>query len=294
MVLARNILNFNTNDNKTDDPNNSKMLITSPIKHLKCVSLKSVELPLYLPNIRNDNGSTILSITLKHVSFYTIPINLLQFNHIPSTLGYTNYTDIIKLINDLNSEIVLQLKNLSQVVSGIENISLVFDVSPYTNQLRLTATGINPNPANLKVNKNVLSQMLGFNGNEVFQVNKYTGNTEINANLNFNLQSDNYVNMFLKNLPITSTNANGSNGTFKIPLTYSIPNNFATTLNQNIVYPTTYWYNNIDTLQQVVYIEDNNFILDSIQVNLYDKWGFPILCSSYNFSFQLEIEYDKK
>jgi hypothetical protein len=154
MVLARNILNFNTNDNKTDDPNNSKMLITSPIKHLKSVSLKSVELPLYLPNIRNDNGSTILSITLKHESFYTIPINLLQFNHIPSTLGYTNYTDIIKLINDLNSEIVLQLKNLSQVVSGIQNISLVFDVSPYTNQLRLTATGINPNPANLKVNKN--------------------------------------------------------------------------------------------------------------------------------------------
>ena len=84
--------------------------------------------------------------------------------------------------------------------------------------------------------------------------------------------------MNITNLPMMNNNI-PSYYTFKIPLD-------GKSISNNILYYNDPFEN------QTIYFNDSNFVLDKINVNICDRYGYQLL-GYYNWSFTLIIDYNE-
>ena len=105
------ILHFDTMDSSyIKNCYNTSFKLFNPLRNIRNIYLKSLEMPVVFDNIRNDNTSNLL--TLK-VNNSTISIKLETHN----------YTNINTLLNDINT--LLASSNITlTVLNGVVSINL--------------------------------------------------------------------------------------------------------------------------------------------------------------------------
>ena len=115
------ILHFDTfGDNAKYTKNSSydtTFKLSNPIKSIKNIYLKSLEMPIVFENIRSDNTSNILTIKLNSIPY-------------TATLPTKSYIDIHFLINDINQQftghnIVLSIDSNNYIIITVPPNSIV-------------------------------------------------------------------------------------------------------------------------------------------------------------------------
>ena len=175
------ILHFDTMDSSyIKNCYNTSFKLFNPLRNIRNIYLKSLEMPVVFDNIRNDNTSNLL--TLK-VNNSTISIKL-------ETHNYTNINTLLNDINTLLASSNITLTVLNSVVSI--NLPIIADVVIENSVLMNTVLGFPKDTPYTSTNK-------------ITAVNKYT------------LNYDNYLSLYLD---IPSSNNASSNRmiSFKIPL----------------------------------------------------------------------------
>lgn len=182
------IKHFDTiNGSYTTTPFTSRFNVYPTITGVKKVYLKSIELSIDFPNIRDG----LNTFTIKYNN------NLYSIN-----LGNKVYTSISTLISDLNSA-------YTGVIAGV---LVVFSLSG--NLINLTLTGITPLTFTI-VNTLLSDYVLGFKSS----TSSSSGNSySIIANIPYLLNVDNYLVFNITNLSLNNNNNSDRLCHFKIPL----------------------------------------------------------------------------
>ena len=227
------------------------------IKNIKSISLKSVQIPLLLYNIRAG---------LTNTNTFSFRFTYSTFNNITLTFTLTpnNYTSttLITAINNAIVTILTPYTGTSIVLSIVNNFCTIIH-----------------NCTSLFVIKLLLSSsILGFiNYSTVINSTPLVANIPINVNI-----IDSHIYMLISNIPITNNNfigVNNKNFTFKISLD-SIVNNIA-------------YLNDANELQTIYFNKNDSFTLDKLNVIFYDKFGYSII-GYYDWAATLIIEYDNE
>ena len=119
----------------------------------------------------------------------------------------------------------------------------------------------------------LLSVVLGFT-----QLS-YTITNEVKANNNYLLAYDNYISLYLKDIPVKSTGYSNQLISYKIPL--------------NAVNSMVYYLQELNSFSQCVEITDKNYILNRLRVVVFDRFGFKIT-NGLDYSFSLAVNYHEE
>jgi len=240
---------------------NTNININKPIRNIKEISLKSLEMPIFFNNIRSPNRSNLFNFTFSNsaLGFYNISISV--------TIPEFNYNNINTLLSALNNSI-------SSAIITYHGVTFILSV---TNTYYIT---INTNCNIIILNDSILmNYILGFVSN-TYSIGVLS-NLIITTTNFYCLNIDNYIILYITNLNSGSdTNVNGRLLTFKIPLN---------TITGNILY-----IGDSNTFNQTISITDPYYILSSLNLMILDRFGFPINGGNANFSFTLGITYDKQ
>ena len=212
-----------------------------PIRNLRKMTLKSVEIPLNIPNIRINNGTHFFPILFSIGAYSNISKQIFIS---PGT--YTN-TTILTAINTAISSALTTPINYGANIT----LSSVTDAKS-----GLSVCSIAHNCTSLQIQGSPLQQyILGFN---TFN----PSSTSINGSGPINTNFDIFLYMQIANIPIMNNNNINPAYTFKIPL-------------NNVTNNTAYYY---DTKEhQSLYFNESTFVLFNLNVVLLDKYGFGIM-----------------
>jgi len=217
-------------------------VLSNPLRNVQKIYLKSIELPISFNNIRSANGTNTFKITVNAVT-YTI------------TLNEYSYTSINTLLNDINTQVQLVLPNISFTLNSNKKVTI-------TNTG--TATTIVFSPSRL------LNVVLGFT--------QLSYSTSFIAENNYLLAYDNYISMYLQDIPVKSTGYSNQLISFKIPL--------------NAVNGMVYYLQEFNSFSQSVEITDKNYVLNRLRVVLYDRFGCK-LSNGLDYTFSLAVNYHR-
>jgi len=227
--------------------------LTSHIKYVKSIEPISVEMPLQFFNIRNSNLSDTLSFTFTYSTYINIPITVVITNQ--------SYTSCSLLLTAINTAV-------STALSFYIGLGLTFSLSVSNNRVQLIC-----NATSLTFNQGILiTNMLGYLPTDLL------GLGSVIFTNGYNINPDNYISMSISNLPISSNLASGRNSTFKIPLNGNTG---------QIVY-----LHNNNSFEQIRYINDDSFILDKLNIQMFDRWGYNLNESGGDWSMTLKIIHD--
>ena len=231
--------------------------LKSPLRNLKSISLKSVEMPFTLFTTRSMNNSYKIDITFTYGSFDNVKL--------PIVLAEKQFADIAALLTLINSQITAQLASYTGVSISFQTMKTL-----YNNDVCKIAH----NCVSLAIENNPLTfDILGY-------TNRFSASNSValisNSPMNINA-IDTCLYMNISNLPIMNNNIQ-KNSTFKIPLsTYDISNNIL------------YYKDNYEN--QAIYFNNSNFTLDKINIVVYDRYGTQLIGYN-NWSLTLLIEYE--
>jgi len=245
--IYANYLTNPTSGVTTLSPYFSSFPLNAPISKVKRLSLKSMEIPVAFSNVRTGSTNT-LTLVLNGTT-YTV------------TLAQKLYTTIAALLTDINAAWVAAATPYTVTYAVSSNLA-----TPY--RLTITTTA----PSWQVVNTNLSRYMLGFKATDVA-----VGGT-VTASGNYNLNVDNYLNMFITNISCPNPNQSGVVTTFKIPLNAS---------NNSIFY-----YLENGGFKQSVDINDTNLVLNQLTVYIKDRFNNEIDYQGGDYSFSLEIEFE--
>ena len=239
------ILHFDTllgsyNDNSVYD---CTFTLSNPLKNVQRIYLKSIEIPISFNNIRSSNGTNTFQITIQS-NTYTITIN------------EANYTSITMLLNAINEQLIIVLPNVSFRIS---NKYVILTLIGYPNN-----TVVNFNSSRL------LSVVLGFTHLS------YVVTSEIQADNNYLIAYDNYISLYLQDIPVKSTGYSNQLISYKIPL--------------NAVNSMVYYLQELNSFSQGVEITDKNYVLNRLRVVVLDRFGIKI-ANGLDYSFSLAVNY---
>ena len=168
---------------------NTTIKINNPLKNIKEISLKSIEMPLFFNNIRSANNSNLFSFNFSSGIYNNVSIGC--------TIPESNYITIASLVTAINNSI-------STVLSSY-NLSLVLYYNDYNISIQHSFSSITLNKCIL------INNILGFD------TGTYTS-TITTTNL-YCLNIDHYITMYVTNLSgADTTNVNGRLLSFKIIL----------------------------------------------------------------------------
>ena len=226
-----------------------------PILHLKSITLKSVEMPITLFTVRSKTGIFKITFTYGAFNNVTIIINIIN----------KQYSDIASLLSAINNTVTNLLIPYTGVSINFQTIQSLYlkDVC-----------NIVHNCVSITIENTPLTfDILGY-------TNRFSAVNSVglisNSPINFN-GIDTCLYMNISNLPIMNNNT-PSYYTFKIPLNSSnITNNI---LHYNDAYE-----------NQTIYFNESNFVLDKLNVVVYDRYGGQLIGYN-NWSFTLIIDYD--
>ena len=180
------ILHFDTllgtyNNNSVYD---CTFTLSNPLRNVQRLYLKSIEMPISFNNIRSANGTNTFQITVLN-TIYII------------TIDENNYTSITTLLNDINTKLHLVLPNIT------------FGLN-MKNKVIITMTGYSSNTTIQFTKSRLLNIILGFTS--LSYINNIT------AENNYLLAYDNYISMFIQDIPVKSSSFTTQLISFKIPL----------------------------------------------------------------------------
>ena len=227
--------------------------LKNPIKKIKSLSLKSVELPILFYNVRSSNSTNTFTFTFTYSSWTNQAVTV--------TITESNYT-ITTLLSALNTAI-------STAITSYSGLTLTISNNSTTNKLYFTT-----NASSMSFNSSqLITNMLGFtSGSQTISASSIYSSGVYNVNL------DNYLNMYFYNIPNESTNVNGFNSTFKVPC--------------NATFQQVLYVNENSNFKQLISLKDDYFVLNALYVQIYDRFGYSLNPNNGNYSFTLEITYD--
>ena len=221
--------------------------LSNPLRNVQKIYLKSIEMPISFNNIRASNGTNVFVITIHGNGFTT---------RRPVLINEFNCTTITSLLTAINEQLNIVLPSVS-----------FHCIDKYV-YLKLTEL-----PNNTVVNflpSKLLSVILGFT-----QLS-YTVTNEIKANNSYLLAYDNYLSLYLQDIPVKSTGYSNQLISYKIPL--------------NAVNGMVYYLQELNSFSQCVEITDQNYILNRLRVVVYDRFGETIT-NGLDYSFSLAVNY---
>ena len=116
--------------------------------------------------------------------------------------------------------------------------------------------------------------MLGFQYNQ--WVTSDTNNVVLTARQPYNLNYDNYLNMYLYNVSNPPIQANTNLCTFKIPLNAS----------NGVIY----YLSENSAFSQYVDFSNSNYIMTTLTVQIFDRYNNILMNNGLDWSFTLAIE----
>jgi hypothetical protein len=167
------------------------------------------------------------------------------------------YSSMSTLISDLNAKIVsLNLPNTQ---------TMIISINPNDTSKLMITLGVSQSFTIITTNFSKF--VLGLN-------NLAQLGTVITSPQNFLLNSDNYINISLANLPtISNNNYNGVVSTFKIPLNCT----------SNVVY---YEQDN-SSFTQYLELTDINYVINNLNIQVIDRWGTVLKSQGLDYSLTL-------
>lgn len=236
---------YSTYVSPANDCFNARFLLDKPIENATKIYLKSLEMAVNFNNIRNV--STMNKIMLK--------TNL--GNNYTAEITAGNYTSISSLLTAINNSFV----------GVIPNTTVTFSVSGNIVSVQATSTTI----TSFSLIDTILSKyILGFR-NVAFSGLSST------ANVNFVLNVDNYILIYINNISSDNTSSNGNIfSTFKVPL--------------NATNGVIYFYSDRIGLKQYVRLLNSTQRIAYLNVSILDRFGNVIEANNSDYSFSLEIE----
>lgn len=244
-IHAQYVTDFSNN---TDVPNayNCIFKTHTTFENVERVSLTGLKLPVGFVNVRK--GST------DSVTF------LVNGNICIVVLQEKNYTTIFNLISDLNLA----------CVGIVPNLTITFSQSPTVPRLLATLSG-SLVVTSFSIADTYLSMyLLGFRKAQ----DKLVAGVYAASFSNYNLNADNYIHIYSKNVPgVNAAMGGGARSSFKIPFN-SVSNNVFFIAEQN-------------NFVQFIDCRNSNFNLSSINAVILDRYGR----GSIHDSFTLSIQY---
>ena len=217
--------------------------LSNPLRNVQRIYLKSIEIPISFNNIRSTNGTNTFQITIQS-NTYTITIN--EFN----------CTSITSLLTVLNAQLNIVLPNVN---FNYVNKFVYLQLIGYPNNTVVSFSS-----------SKLLSVILGFT-----QLS-YIITNEVKANNNYLIAYDNYISLYLQDIPVKSTGYSNQLISYKIPL--------------NAVNSMVYYLQELNSFSQCVEITDKNYVLNRLRVVVFDRFGFKI-SNGLDYSFSLAVNY---
>jgi hypothetical protein len=244
-------INLDTHYSTTTDSFNANFNLSNPLRKVEKIYLKSVELPIGFTNVRTNFNSFVITISNASGNNYTSST---------ITLTNTNYTDIASLLTDINTLLASRSINLSFELNSSNLVQIV--KTGTINRYFFTTS-------------NLLNIILGFTSSTALSAINTTGTT-LTAIRQPNLNFDNYISLFIKNIPHNSSSSNQLIS-FKIPLNGS----------GNIVYFNS---ENI-SFSQYITITDQNLVVDKLQIVVYDRFGNQLTNNGFDYSLTVGFSF---
>ena len=216
--------------------------LNNSLRSVNKIYLKSVEMGIGFNNIRFNNGSSVLTLIINDISY-------------------------TKRINDYTSTSIVDLCSALTTAFNTLPIIPTFTSSTVTQKITITLAS----STSIIIVPGVLSQyILGFTSNQTI-----TGISIISTN-NFNLAIDNFISMYIVNIPYKSTSALTQLISFKIPF--------------NAVGNTIYYMADNMSFSQYITVTDPNYVLNSLRIQIYDRFGKIIKSNGLDYTFSFAIE----
>ena len=172
-----------------------------------------------------------------------------------------NYSSISSLLSALNASIVISI--------GGTGFTFILSVTT-GNNIVITSTG---GFSNYSINQNTLSNILGISN----AVNQIAG---IYTSLFlYNLGYDTYIQMCFYNVPSIFSTLGSVPSAVKIPLTTNA---------YNILFYST----DRSHFDQGLRVSDSSFVLNTMRIIIYDRFGYALSNGNLEYSFTLAIEYE--
>ena len=249
-----NTYNFNSSYlNLAPNAFNANFNLQTPLKNVKRIHLKSIEIPIGWNNVRANSKTNIIAVA----TAYDAPTN--TYTNIYSvSLADKTYSSITVLIADINTLFATLYPSVNivfNVVNGYVTVSSTTS-AVFTNYIYVLNTN--------------LAYMMGFRvGNSLSTRLTYAGTV-------YMLNVDNYINMYITNLSSqASHNQNGVLCHFKIIT--------------NSVNSVVYYASENNTYSQS--IEVNSHIpITNLNIVITDRFGFSLNSSGLDYSFTLAFE----
>ena len=245
-------------------PFNITHTFKSPLKNVKRITLKSVEMPLFYGMIRKNNDSGTISFTFTYNTFVNVTIS--------ATISPNLHT-VSSLITAINNQI-----------SGVLNANLYTGVSVvlstvnfFSNATSNLMCSITHNCSSFTLNDTPLLNILGF----VTKRTSLSSPLQSTAPINLNA-IDNCIYIQVLNIPVSNIN---------MMQTVSSPFSFKIPFNNNFSNGSTLFFND-STEQQSLYIQNPLYLLDKLDIKVVDRLGYQ-MTGYYNWTATFQFEYDE-
>ena len=215
--------------------------LSNPERNVKKIYLRSLEMLISWPNVRSVSNLSTFSFTLNSVAYsFTLQDNI--------------YTSMTSLITDMNTA----LTNL------LLPISVAFQLNPSNNNQLQIILGSTCTFSITSTNfSNYLLNISGTNSGLTLTGGSYL------------LNVDNYILLYIDNLPNRAINQNNIPASFKIPLNAA----------SNVVFYSA--QNN--EFEQYIDINDPSLIITSLKIKVIDRFG-GLIKSNVHYSMTLGLE----
>ena len=162
------------------------------------------------------------------------------------------------------------IQNACNIAIGATGIGMTFALTTSNNSIKITFSGATVTTF-VFVDTILSKYVCGFRATDTYSSNLITGSC------NYNLSADNYINLYMPSFNSLNANQTGNYSTFKLPL--------------NTITNQVYFYQEASSFSQSVDIEDDNLVLSSLTVHIYDRFGKNLNPNGLDYSFTLAVDY---
>jgi hypothetical protein len=245
-------------------PFNITHSLKAPIRNIKQISLKSVEMPLLYIPIRINNFSNRFSFTFSYEAFNNINISV---NVSPA------FHTISTLLENINSNLVFKLAPYPGVSVVLSANDPFYPGAPENAKI----CRIVYNCTSFELDVTPMNDILGFTNRRSTIQSPFDSTAPINFNA---IDTCAYIQIL--NLPVSNINLNQN---VSSPFSFKIP------FNSSYTYGSTLYFNDSNE-QQSITINNPNFLLDKLDIKVVDRLGYQ-LPGIHNWTATFIIEYDE-
>jgi hypothetical protein len=232
---------------------NCEFSLPQPKRYVKKIHLRSVELPLAFPNVRANSNLNIITLA-------TTFTGGVYSNFYSMTLPDKVYNDVNVLLSDINA----------RFLTLYPTVNIIFSINSTKGFVQITSTSSAIFTSNIFVVQTNLTYLLGFRN----PLNTLSTRLTV-AGATYQLNIDNYINMYIPSVQAATTNANNTLCHFKIPL--------------NATNGIIYYQGDNSSFEQAINLQ-SSAIIQKLQVCLYDRFGYSINSAGIDYSFSLGFE----